>query len=108
MSEKSGTNGKKSSGENYRGLRCCSSRYPEKNFKKRGTPAEKVSGGRGADTWSTYCPSNKAYVVYLSLVSDFSDTALCNVAKRIGTHLDRTNGKLQAWCGSKQVLFNHS
>jgi hypothetical protein len=26
------------------------------------------------DTWSTCCPSNKAYVVYLPLVPDFSDT----------------------------------
>jgi hypothetical protein len=29
--------------------------------------------GLGVDMWSTYCLSNKAYVVYLPLVPDFSD-----------------------------------
>jgi hypothetical protein len=27
----------------------------------------------GVDTWSAYCPSNKAYVMYLRLVPDFLD-----------------------------------
>jgi hypothetical protein len=30
----------------------------------------------GVDMWRTYCPSNKAYIVYLPLVPDFFDN-LC-------------------------------
>jgi hypothetical protein len=48
-----------------------------KEFKETWYTGSESAWGLGVDKWNTYCTSNKAYVMYLLLVPDFSDTCIC-------------------------------